>query len=555
MVIKRGAFLIVKRNAFLIVNRQAAGLGEMIMKVSSVKEMWDLDRRAIAEFSIAEEILMENAGEAVYSVILKETGISGKSFSIFCGTGNNGGDGLVVARKLYSMGCRVTVFILGDCSGFTGAAGKNLEIAVRMAVEIKEIKSAEAAKAEVMHSDIIIDGIFGTGLTREVGGLYKDVISLINSSGKKIVSIDMPSGINGDTGEEMGIAVAADYTVAFGLAKRGNLLFPGFKNCGKLYLSHISFPPALHSDNSIKVEINSPSEIPERDRNGHKGNFGDVLFIAGAANYYGAPYFCAYSFLKAGGGYSRLAAPVSIIPFIAAKGSEIVFLPQEETEEGSIALSNKAKLLELSEKVDMVVIGPGLSLQQETRKLVKELAAAIVRPLLLDGDGITAISEDLKILKERKAPTVITPHLGEMARIVQDSPVAEIDKNKVSLVQKWASELNTIIVLKGGHSLIGYPEGRVLINLSGNSGMATAGSGDVLCGTIAAAFGLGLPLAEAAGTAVFLHGLAGDLAASVHGEDGITARDILEYLPESLLYYRNHGKEIRQGFNSKLYLI
>ncbi|MQY76616.1 MAG: NAD(P)H-hydrate dehydratase, partial [Spirochaeta sp.] len=435
---------------------------------------------------------------------------------------------------------------------FTGAAKKNLEITASMAVDIKEIKSAEAVKVEVMHSHIIIDGIFGTGLTREVGGLYKDVISLINSSGKKIVSIDIPSGINGDTGEEMGIAVAADYTVALGLVKRGNLLFPGFKNCGKLYLSHISFPPELHSDNSIKVEINSPSEIPERDRNGHKGDFGDVLFIAGAANYYGAPYFCSYSFLKAGGGYSRLAAPGSIIPFIAAKGGEIVFLPQEETEEGSIALSNKAKLLELSEKVDMVVIGPGLSLQRETVKLVKELAAAIDRPLLLDGDGITAISENLKILKERKAPTIITPHPGEMARIT--SPEAA-DKDNIALVQKWASELDTIIVLKGGHSLVGYPEGRVLINLSGNSGMATAGSGDVLCGTIAAAFGLGLPLAEAAGTAVFLHGLAGDLAASVHGEDGITARDILAYLPESLLYCRNHGKEIRQGFNNQLYLL
>lgn len=527
---------------------------ELIVKVSNVKEMQDLDRQAIVEYSMSEELLMENAGAAVYSVIFKEIGISGKSFSIFCGTGNNGGDGLVVARKLHSMGGRVTVFIIGDRSRFTGAAKKNLEIAAGIEVDIRDVKSAEAVKTEIAHCQVVIDGIFGTGLTREVGGLYKDVISLINASGKKIISIDIPSGINGDTGEEMGIAVIADYTVAFGLAKRGNLLFPGFKNCGKLYLSHISFPPVLHSDNSIKVEINSPAEIPERKRNGHKGDFGDVLFIAGAANYYGAPYFCAYSFLKAGGGYSRLAAPGSIIPFIAAKGSEIVFLPQEETEKGSIALSNKAKLLELSDKADMVVIGPGLSLDQETKELVRQLSATITRPLLLDGDGITAISEDLNILKKRTAPTVITPHLGEMARIIQGSP-AEIDKDKITLVQKWAAEFNTITVLKGGHTLIAHPDGRVLINLSGNSGMATAGSGDVLCGTIAAAFGLGLPVAEAAGTAVFLHGLAGDLAASVHGEDGITAQDILDYLPESILYYRNHGKEIREDFYNQLYSI
>jgi NAD(P)H-hydrate epimerase len=257
---------------------------------------------------------------------------------------------------------------------------------------------------------------------------------------------------------------------------------------------------------------------------------GEALFIAGAAGYFGAPYFSALSFLKAGGGYSRLAAPQSMVSFIAQKGSEIVFVPQMETSAGSVALANKSRLIELSEKMDMVVIGPGLSLDPETRQLVCELVKTIKRPVLIDGDGITAVAGDLKIIKKRKAPTVLTPHLGEMSRITGKS-VREISRQKIAVLQATVQELGAMIVLKGAHSLIGLPDERVFINLSGNSGMATAGSGDVLTGTIAAMSGLGLPLEDAVRKGVFMHGFAGDLAAAEKGEDGITAQDILDYLP------------------------
>ncbi len=514
------------------------------MKVSWVSEMRELDRTASEKFGIKEELLMENAGLAACAVISKEFGIKGKKFIVFCGLGNNGGDGFVIARKIHSDGGNVKVFILGDKSKFRGVAKMNLDIVSLMPVEIRQIGSADSIRNDISHCDAVVDAIFGTGLTRDVGGVYRDVIEQINKSGKTVFSADIPSGVSGDTGKIMGIAVRADYTVTFGLPKIGNMLYPGYGQGGKLYTTHISFPRPIFTKDDLKIEINHPMTLPPRDHNGHKGDFGDVLFIAGASSYFGAPYFAALSFMKAGGGYSRLAAPASVTPFIANKGSEVVFVPQKETKTGSISLENKGALLALSEKVDMVVLGPGLSLAEETQQLARELAGDIDKPILIDGDGITAICKDLGIIKKRKAETILTPHLGEMSRIT-NMGVHEIDENKINILQRTARELNATIVLKGAHSLIGYPDERVSINLTGNSGMATAGSGDVLAGTTAAMFGLGLSVQDAVGKGVFIHGLSGDLAANETGEDGITAQDILDYLPHAV-------KMDREGLNETL---
>ena len=503
------------------------------MKVARVDEMRNLDRRATEEFGISEDLLMENAGEAVYFVILKELGIKNRKFVIFCGAGNNGGDGLVVARKIHSNGGDVKVFLLDNGAKFKGAAKRNFEIVSKLPIETSRVDSITSLSAAVLNSDAIVDAIFGTGLVREVGGIYKDAIQLINESKRTVFSVDIPSGINGDTGSVMGTAVKADYTITFGLPKIGNMLYPGYEYCGKLYVSHISFPPALYGANSIKVEINGPIELSKRSRDTHKGDYGKALFIAGSSSYFGAPFFSALSFLKAGGGLSYLATPKTISPFLANKGSEIVFVPQKETGSGSIALETKDELLEFSERVDMAVIGPGLSLNEETQKLVQELAQEIKKPLLIDGDGITAIARDIGIIKGRKAATILTPHLGEMSRITKIE-ISEISKNKIGILQNTAKELNAIIVLKGAHSLIGYPDESVFINLSGNPGMATAGSGDVLTGTMAAMFGLGLSLEDAMRIGVFIHGLSGDLAAKDKGEDGMTAQDILDYLPKAM---------------------
>jgi NAD(P)H-hydrate epimerase len=503
------------------------------MKVTKVSEMRALDRAAIEQFGIREELLMENAGEATYFVILTRFGVEDKRFAIFCGAGNNGGDGFVIARKLHSNGGRVIVFLMGGRDKYKGAAKLNLDIISRLPISVRELQSLEDIRADVAHSDAIIDAILGTGLEREVKGHYGDVIALINESKKTVFSADIPSGINGNTGQVMGVGVKADYTVTYGLPKLGNILYPGFELCGEQYVTHISFPPELIEAHDLKVALNPPTPLPRRDPNAHKGSVGQVLFIAGASSYFGAPFFSAFSFLKAGGGYARLAAPAAMTPFIANMGSEIVFLPQEETEAGSISLGNKASLLEIAAKMDMVVLGPGLSLNPETNRLVRALTREINRPLLIDGDGITAISGEVDVLKARAHDTILTPHPGEMSRLT-GMTIHEIAANRVECLQETSKTLNSVIVLKGAHSLVGYPDGRVIVNMSGNAGMATAGSGDVLTGTIAAMFGLGLNLEAAVAKGVFIHGLSGDLAAEAVGQDGITARDILSHLPVAL---------------------
>lgn len=524
------------------------------MKLARVQEMRDMDRRAGSEFGLSEDLLMENAGQAVYVVALQELGIRGKQFAVVCGGGNNGGDGLVVARKIHSSGGDAKVLLLEDEGRFTGAARKNFEILSRMPVEISRVESADSAARAILTSDGVVDAMFGTGLVREVDGVFRDIIQLINTGPGIVFSVDIPSGVNGDTGEVMGLAVQADHTVTFGLPKIGNMLYPGYAHCGELYVSHISFPPELYDSDDIKLALNTPVELPERAGDTHKGTCGKALFIAGSTGYLGAPYFSAMSFLKAGGGLSYLAAPKSISSFLANKGSEIIVLPQRETASGCLALENKAQIVEFARGMDMVAIGPGLSLDTEAQELVRELVGEIDRPLLIDGDGITAIARATEKIRGRKAPTILTPHPGEMTRIT-DTELEDISRNRVDIVQRTARELGAVVVLKGAHSLIGYPNEKVFVNVSGNPGMATAGSGDVLTGTIAGMYGLGLSLEDAVRVAVFIQGFAGDIAAADKGEDGITAQDVMDYLPEAMKLYRENFPDISENTYESIFVV
>ena len=522
------------------------------MKVCRVEEMRRMDRQAAAEYRIPPEILMENAGEAVYTVIQKEFGIYGKKFAVLCGPGNNGGDGFVIARKLHSSGGEVKVFLLAAQEKYNGAAKKNLEIINRFPIIVKEVKSIRQIKNDLAAADAIVDALLGTGLDRNVEGLLCQVIEIVNAGGKKVFAVDIPSGINGDNGREMGQAIKADVTVTFGLPKLGNLLYPGYGQGGKLYVSHISFPRPLFESDSLKIELAEPVPLPARKPDTNKMDYGPVLVIAGAANYYWAPHASAYSFLKAGGGYVYLACPKSLAPSVAKKGREIVIVPQKETPAGSIALSNKDDLLKLAERMKIVILGPGLSLDKETQELVLALVKEINKPLIIDGDGLTAIAQNTQIISGRKAATILTPHMGEMSRLTGMAK-SEIEKDRVSALQTTAQMLNAFMVLKGPHSLIGCPDGKVFINNSGDTegkaGMATAGSGDVLNGTIAAMFCLGLNIEEAVRAGVFVHGLSGDLAAKKKGPDGMTAADILNTLPYAVRYYRENLDRISADYN------
>ena len=516
------------------------------MKISRVKEMQKMDKEAIEKYGMSDELLMENAGLATYQVIAKYFKINDSHFLIFCGVGNNGGDGLVVARKLFSNGANIKLCILGNPEKYKNASLKNWQIIQKLNLPVMIMPTIKKIASSIKPENIIIDAIFGTGLTRDIEGDYFKTIQLINQKDNQVISIDIPSGIDGNSGKVNAIAIRANYTVTFGLPKIGNILYPGYDYAGNLHVSHISFPPELYNQKNINIQINHPLTIPNRPKAGHKGTFGNALFISGAQNYYGAPYFSAFSFLKTGGGYSRLAAPASIIPYISSRASEVVFLPQRETITGSIGLDNFQELLEWSDKMDIVVIGPGLSIQEDTQELVRKLLVKIDRPILIDGDGLTALSNDMSILKLRKQPTILTPHPGEMCRLIKQ-PIAKIKENSINMIQKAAKEFNTIIILKGAHSIIGLPDGKLYINMTGNSGMASAGSGDVLTGVIAAMFTLGLPIESAARQGVLVHGFAGDLAAKKMGEDGITANNILDLLPEAMKIIRNN-----QNNNAKL---
>ncbi len=503
------------------------------MKVSSVAQMRMMDRTAIDEDGIPEILLMENAGLAATQVIVDHYVVTGRRWLVLCGVGNNGGDGLVVARQLHSRGAQVQVVILGDAARYGEAAAANLAMVQALKLPLLQPEAVDSIFGALSSCDGVVDGLLGTGITRPVQGLYAAVIEAVNGSGKPVVSLDIASGVNGDTGQVMGVAIQAAHTITFGLPKAGNLLYPGFALCGELWVTHIGFSPRLTTDDGLQLAVNDPVKVPQRDVEGHKGTFGDTLFVAGAGAYYGAPYFGAMACLKAGGGYVRLATPASVASVVAARAGEVVYLPQEETESHSIALSNQDHLLETAAKMDFVVIGPGTSLHEETQTLLRELVAGVEKPLLIDGDGITAVSKSPHLLRQRRAPTVLTPHVGEFGRLTGLESGA-IQQDRVTVLRQACADLNVVIVMKGAHSLIGYPDGRVYINLSGNSGMATAGSGDVLTGTIAAMAGLGLEFDEAVRMGVFVHGLAGDLAAVEIGEDGMTAQDVLESLPHAL---------------------
>ncbi|MGB9842797.1 MAG: NAD(P)H-hydrate dehydratase [Caldisericia bacterium] len=517
------------------------------MKVVDTEKINELDKKMESEFGVSSQILMENAAISVVNFLFEEfNSLNDKKILIFCGGGNNGGDGFAVARKLFSLKARVKVFLLKDKESLKGDAKINFEIINKLGIIVFEKIDLIKIKEEIENSEIIIDAIFGTGLKREIEGEIKEIINLINNSNKYILSIDIPSGINGDNGKEMGISIKASSTVTFGLPKFGNLLLPGYERCGKLALSYISYPEDIYKD--IKTQINFPIILPERKKEAHKKDFGDVLFISGSKKYMGAPYFSSYSFLKCGGGYSRLATVKSIVPYLSITGKEVVYYSMDETADGTISIENFNRIMEIVDDVEMVVIGSGMGLNDETQKLMIKLIENIEKPVIIDGDGLTAIKDNLNILKNRKFTTILTPHMGEFSRLIKIEK-EEIEKNKIRIVSETSTEFNSIIVLKGYHSLIVYPDGSLFINMSGNPGLAKAGSGDVLNGVICGMYGLGLNIFDSVRMGVFIHGYAADILKERLGEDGITATDLINFLPFIIKKYKEDFKNIKKKYS------
>lgn len=509
------------------------------MKVVTSGEMREIDRRAIQEFGIPGVVLMENAALKVFEAAKGMLGeAAGKRVLVFAGKGNNGGDGFAAARHLANWGAEVEVLLFAPKKYLSGDALINFSIIINMGIPVHDVLTSEdleMVKSRLAGASLIIDAILGTGIKGPVSGILRDAVLLINNSGIPVLSVDIPSGVNGDNGRVCGDAVRADITVTFGLPKRGHFLFPGAEHTGKLLVEDIGIPKrVIEQYEDITGELITRSRIAglitKRKRDVHKGTFGRVFFLAGSAGYTGAAFLACQGALRSGSGLVTLGVPESINPVMEVKLTEVMTLPLPETDEGTLSRDAVPAVLEQVRASRALGVGPGLSTCKDVPEVVKTLVREADIPLVLDADALNSLADDPDILKSRKAPAVITPHPGEMARLLGTS-TAEVQEDRIEVAREAAAKWGVIVVLKGANTIIGHPDGRFFINTTGNPGMATGGTGDVLTGIITSFLGQGMSPLDAALAGVYIHGLAGDRVSLEKGERGLTAGDIVETLP------------------------
>ncbi|MDH7499100.1 MAG: NAD(P)H-hydrate dehydratase [candidate division NC10 bacterium] len=518
------------------------------MKVVTAAEMQEMDRKATSEFGIPSLLLMENAGLQVALEIERSfPQCLHRPVVLFCGKGNNGGDGFVIARHLLNWGRSVHVLLWGRKQEVKGDALINLQILEKMGASLREVQKISDLEADlslIERSGLLVDALLGTGAMPPAKGLLGEAISFLNGSGKPIVAVDLPSGLGADESHPAGPCVQATLTVTLGLPKRSLILYPAAGFAGKLKVADIGMPRALLENPEIKLSLIEAKEVgaafPPRKPDAHKGNFGHVLVIAGSPGKTGAGAMASKAALRIGAGLVTFALPGSLNDAMEAKLDEVMTEPLPETEERTLSCSALEKILQLLEGKDCLALGPGLSSHPETGELVRKLIPQVKIPMVVDADGINALSLHLQVLGEVRGPLILTPHPGELSRLLSVS-VEEVQRNRVAIAQKFSSGFRLFLVLKGKGTLISDPGGEVFINPSGGPGMATAGSGDVLTGLLAGliASGTNLPLSLKAG--VFLHGLAGDLAAEEWGEEAMVAGDILSKIPDALRQIKKVG--------------
>ena len=510
------------------------------MKIATAAEMREIDKTAMEWFGQPGVSLMENAGRAVADKVTELLGEPrGKIVFIVCGGGNNGGDGYVAARWLHNRGARVKLFLAVDRARIRGDALVHLETALRMGIECfdhTEPRGLEKARIAVAFADLVVDALLGTGFQGELYPNYAESIDLINGSGKTVLAVDIPSGVDADTGRVKQKAVKANCTVTFGLPKPGLLLYPGAGCVGEMVVAEIGLPQELLTAATIRQTlVNSDyiaGRLPKRDPDSHKGTFGHVLMLAGSRGFSGAAFLAAQGALRAGAGLVTLAVPAGIGPVIEMKTTEAMTLELPETPSGGLGSDALRLVQDFSARCASVLIGPGLGRHPETSELVCEWVETLDCPLVLDADGLIAVSKKMKVLERNDHPTILTPHPGEMARLT-GLTVSQIQTDRLGIVRKMAAEWRCIVVLKGARTIIGLPGGELFVNVSGNPAMATGGTGDVLAGMIAALIGQGLPAEQATVLAVYLHGRAGDLAAA-SSPVGMTALDLAEQIPQAI---------------------
>ncbi|SHK94307.1 NAD(P)H-hydrate epimerase [Selenomonas ruminantium] len=515
------------------------------MKIAICEEMRNIDRAAAEEYGLPELLLMENAGHMVAQAMEHLLGnVAGRNICIMAGSGNNGGDAFAAARYLSNMGAKIKIFLTCEPEHLKTASARMMKVCKQMGIEVHgldEDRDWNRLHVALKFADGIIDGLLGTGFSGELKKKVLRLIEEVNEAGKKVLAIDIPSGVEADTGKVSTVAIVADMTLTLGLPKVGHLLSPGADMTGQLIVDDIGIPQSLLQDSKIQQNLldekMAVTLLPLRGKAVHKGDCGRILVIAGSQGMTGAAALAATSALRAGAGVVTLAVPASLQPILAGQLQEVMVQPVGEPEQTFLGGEKSLnKLLELAQSHDAVLIGPGLGRSMETQELIRMFAAKVNKPLVMDADAIFAFNNQPDDLSKLPQVPVLTPHLGEMAGLLGVS-VSELQEALLPIVREAASEYQCILVVKSECTLIVYPDGMAFFSSLGNPGMATAGSGDVLAGTIT-----GLMKQTEGGLAplagVYLHGRAGDIVYGEKGE-GLLAGDIRDNLPAAL-------KELRQ---------
>jgi len=507
------------------------------MKVVTAAEMREIDRLTSERFGVPSLTLMENAGTAVAQVVRSQYP-EARRVGVICGKGNNGGDGFVVARKLHEWGHEVVLLLLAEPSELKGDAA---EMFKQLPMAVRAVHFGEELKGPLVHSvfesEVLIDAILGTGFRPPVSGLYGEAIAAINASQSPVVAVDIPSGADADVmGEQTGAVARADVVVTFTAPHLGHVF--GSLSKGAIFLAPIGSPDeAIVS--SLKLNLITPRDIAPligpRPPAANKGNFGHVLVIGGSLGKAGAAAMAGMSALRTGAGLSTVATPKSALPTVAGFHPEIMTEPLEETDAGTISMRalEYGRVEKLMQGITVLAVGPGISRNPETAEFIHSICKTAKLPMVLDADGLNAFEGHADKLQGSGRPFVITPHPGEMGRLT-GLTAAEVQRGRLNLARNFAREHELIVVLKGHRTLIALPDGNVWVNTTGNPGMATGGTGDILTGMVSGMVAQNPGrVPEAVMAAVHLHGMAGDLARDIMGEHSLVATDLLTALPRA----------------------
>jgi NAD(P)H-hydrate epimerase len=511
------------------------------MFLVTAAEMQAMDRMTIERFGIPGRVLMENAGREAARVFRAHVPeAAGRPVGVLAGPGNNGGDGHVIARCLAAAGYRVTVFLLGSADRVRGDAAENLRLLTALAVPLVEVPDEAAFDRQAPRMRTIgawVDAVFGVGLGKPVEGLFRSAIELVNAASCPVVSVDLPSGLDADSGMPLGACVRAQVTVTFGFPKIGLLTHPGAGFAGTVEVVDIGIPGAVAELVAPRQRLLTPEAVrrmlPQRAADAHKGLTGHLLVVGGSPGKTGAAAMAATAALRVGAGLATVAAAEKLNPVLEALSLEAMTAPLPDGGTGVLGAAAGAGLAALCRGKTCLAVGPGLGMAPETGELVRGLVRSAEVPVVIDADGLNHLAAHLEALDGLRAPVVLTPHPGEMARLA-GTDAAAVQRDRIGCARRLAVGRGVHVVLKGARTLVAHPDGSVFLNPTGNPGMASGGMGDVLTGAIAGLICQGASPAEAACAGVYLHGAAADALAASVGPQGYLAGEVLRALPAAL---------------------